>query len=111
MGRIPDIREPPGFRRIKTERDRQIIKDHVFFSEGEVMHDRLVANGNLRNAARFASFVDDDVLDMILTIRIRDGMNLALLLVGFGMRGETGGQGTGEIVRPDRVQFVGDLVR
>ena len=68
MGRIPDIREPPGFRRIKTERDRQIIKDHVFFGQGEVMHHRFVANGNLGYAAHFASFVDHDVLDMILTI-------------------------------------------
>src|SRR5215469_2307364 len=38
-------------------------------------------------------------------------MNLAPRQVGFSMRGETGWQGTGEIVGPDRVQFVGDLVR
>jgi hypothetical protein len=67
------------------------------------MHDRFVGNGNLGYAAQFASFVDDDVLDMVLTIGIRDGMNLALLVVSLGMRGETGGQGTGEIARPDRV--------
>ena len=47
MCRIPDIREFPGFCRVKTERDRQIIKDHVFFSQGEVMHHRFVANDNV----------------------------------------------------------------
>jgi hypothetical protein len=74
------------------------------------MHDRFVANGNVGYAVHFASFADDDVLDIILKMRIRDGMNLALSLVGFGMRGEAGGQGAGEIVRPNRVQFAGDLV-
>jgi hypothetical protein len=39
-----------------------------------------------------------------------DLRRLALLHVGLGVR-ETGGRGTSEIVRPDRVQFVGDLVR
>src|SRR5215469_11848154 len=38
-------------------------------------------------------------------------MNLAPRQVDFTMRGETGWQGTGEIVGPDRVQVVGDLVR
>jgi hypothetical protein len=38
-------------------------------------------------------------------------LKITLPHVGFGMRGETGGQGAGEIVGPDRVQFVGDLVR
>src|SRR5437660_12087272 len=48
---------------------------------------------------------------MILTMRIGDGVNLALLPVGFGVRGKSGGQGAGEVVRPNRVEFVGDLVR
>ena len=74
------------------------------------MHDRFVANGNLGYVAHSASLVDDDVLDIILTIRICDGVNLALLHVGLGVRGKTSGQGAGEIVRPNRVQFVGDLV-
>jgi hypothetical protein len=52
----------------------------------------LSRTGNLGYAAHFAGFVDDDVLDMILTIRIRDGMNLALLRVRFGMRGEPAGR-------------------
>jgi hypothetical protein len=75
------------------------------------MHGRFVANGNFGYVAHSAIFVDDDVLDMILTGRIRDGVNLALLHVGLGVRGETSGQGAGEIVRTDRVQFAGDLVR
>jgi hypothetical protein len=45
------------------------------------MHDRLVANGNLGYVAHSASLVDDELLDMILTIRIHGGVNLALLLV------------------------------
>jgi hypothetical protein len=32
------------------------------------MHDRSVANGNVGYAAHFASLVDNEVLDMILTI-------------------------------------------
>jgi hypothetical protein len=75
------------------------------------MHHRFVANGIVGYGTHTASLVDDDVLDIILKMRKRDGMNLALPLVGFGMRSETGGQGIGEIVRPKRVQFVGDLVR
>ena len=38
-------------------------------------------------------------------------MNLAPRQVDLSMRGETGWQGTGEIVGPNRVQVVGDLVR
>ena len=75
------------------------------------MHHRFVANDNVGYADHFASFVDDDVLNIILAIRIRDGVNLALPQVGFGVRGKTSGQGAREIVRPDRVQFVGDFVR
>jgi hypothetical protein len=55
MGRIPDIREPPGSRCTKTERDRQIIKDDIFLSQGKVMHDRSVANGNLGYVAHSAT--------------------------------------------------------
>ena len=58
-----------------------------------------------------AGLVDDDVLDMILEGRIRDGVNLVLLPVGLGVRGKTAGQGPREVARPDRVQFAGDLVR
>ena len=75
------------------------------------MHHRFAGNGNLGYAPHYASFVDDDVLDMILTKRISDGVNLALPHVGFGMRCKTGGQGAVEVVRPNRVQFAGDLVR
>jgi hypothetical protein len=110
MGRIPDVRHQPGFRRINAERDRQIVKDYVFFRQREVMHHRSAGNGNVRYAAHFSGFVDDDVLDIILT-GIRDDMNLTAPYVGFGMRGEAGGQLAAEIVGPNRVQFVGNFVR
>lgn len=75
------------------------------------MHHRFIANRNVGYTAHSAAFVDEDVLDKIPTIRIRDGVNLALPHVDFGVRGETSGQRAGEVVGPDRVQLVGDLVR
>jgi len=110
MGWIPDIRKFPGFRRIKTERDRQIIKDDIFFGQGEVMHHRFVVDGDLGYAAHSAGIVDDEVLDIIPTIRIRDGVKLASPRVELSVRGKTAGQGAGEIVRPNRIQFIGDFV-
>jgi hypothetical protein len=73
------------------------------------MHHRLVANSNVGYVAQSTSLVDDNVLNIILMRTIRDGVNLTFLRVGLGMRGETGGQGS-EIVRPNRVQFIGNLV-
>ena len=71
----------------------------------------MAGNGNLGYTAHFASFIDDNVLDMIQAMRICDGVNLTIPRVGLGVCGETSRKGTGEIVRTNGVQFIGDLVR
>ena len=83
----------------------------MVLGQREVVHHGPVVDRDVGGAANAPRGVDDDVPDVIPGPEVRDSVQFTGSAIGLGVRGEASGQRAAEVVRSERVQFIGELVR
>ncbi len=109
--RVPGVGQlHPGRGSVHAEGHGQVEENHVFLGQGEVVDHRPVGDGDVGGCDHLAVGGDDDVLDVVPSPEVGDGVQFTGPRVELGVRGESAGQRAAEIARSPGFQFAGQLI-